>query len=532
MNKRSKYLIGLSAAVLIIVVLVILLVNRGPGETAKEEPVVVKKPAVVEKKAPVRAKKVTAPEPKEVKTPPSPDIVREKPPAAAKKKTGVTITGIVKNQQGEPIENATVMTVAYRGGRNISPMAGPSKPENKTNTEGMFEITGLQEESTCDLMVTAKGYGETIEKNVPVGSSDVVIVLPSESTLSGTVFREDTEEPLARINVRLAYQSGSRYEPYQEKRTTSDTEGFYIFRGLGPSQKYVIEAEGSDLISDPVRLTLDEAEERQGVDLYLYPALEITGRVVLTGTDEPVEGVKLRVRGGDSFGLQYGYRDDATSDTEGQFILSGLRAGEYQLRTDHQSKYRMKRNTRGDEEPVKITLEKDRPLDPLIVEVAAGKVILGKVTDEDGQPLKNVNIQAAQIVKSRSYYNWRGHASSKEDGTYQIFGLDADAYEFKVHFSHSQYADVIKDVEFEEDEVEKVVDTALDKGLSISGYVTDSDSEPIEGARIDASSRSRDNIQYRKNTASDTEGYYSIIGTTSGKWKIKAEKSGSIDFAG
>jgi len=521
MNKQARLLAGLILIAAIIVAVVVIHASR-----ERETPVEVARPA--------RTVKITPPEPRKekpveiAKTVAAADTATERPAAKEVEESG-TISGIVTDITGKHIENAALMTIAYRAQNSETHMGNSGNPNDETDSRGAFEITELKTEGRYDIEVTADGYAKVIERNVSVGSRDVVIKLPREGMLSGTVFHEGTQQPLAAISVRLAYPSASRHDPYIESRTTTDTDGHYAFYGLGPSEDYLIEASGKSLISDPVYLELEEAERKEGFDLSLYPALSVSGRTVLTGTDTAAVGVGLQIRMSGSRGLNYGTYASVISDSEGLFAFSGLREGEYRIGTDHRAKYRMQLNEHGYEEPLKITLNKNELPEQLLVEVGIGRTILGTVTDEAGRPIQSVQVRTQKTGQPPYRSNWTGHGRTEEEGKYQVSGLDPQATEFKVHFEHQRYVDVITTIEFEEDEHEKVLDMELGKGLSISGYVTDSDSAPAKGAKINASYHKRsDNARFSKSAASDTEGYFEIVGITNGKWRLKAEKSGYV----
>lgn len=521
MTKRTKLITGLAAAIAIIAIILAILPSP-----EKEPPLKIEKPAriaKITKPGPEKAK------PAEIEQPVAPADITTNPPAAKKAEEGGTISGIVVDMAGDPIENATLKIIGYQPINHADQMFKFGNPNDGTDSTGAFKITGLQNEGRYDIEVTAKAYGKAIERKVPVGSSDVLIKLPREVTLSGTVFSETSGEALAGISVRLAYPREPRGGSYIESHTTSDTAGRYFFDGLGPSDSYLIEASGNSLISDPVYLELEEAQQKEGFDLTVYPTLSLAGKVVLTGTTTPVADVKLNLKVGmfNTLGLKYGASANTTSDSEGLFTFSGLRAGDFRLRTDPGSKYRMELSAQGPEEPLNVTLKKNTVPEQLLVEVGVSRTILGTITDDGGQPLRNVTVRTSRIAQPSFRMNWTGHGRSDAEGKYRVTGLDPEATEFKVHFEHQKYADIITSVEFEEDEPEQVLDMELEQGLSLSGYVTDSDSEPVKGTKISASYRKRsDNVHFTKYAASDTEGHFEVGGIAKGKWTLKAEKSG------
>jgi 5-hydroxyisourate hydrolase-like protein (transthyretin family) len=452
------------------------------------------------------------------------------------------ISGIVTSRDGVQIPEATVEVLLY--GEAIGETKKHSPADNPwavSNVNGVFEIAGLKKDGVHSLKATAKGYAEVIVKGIRVGSRDVAIIMSPEAVISGTVFHEETEEALAGIKVHLLDTARSPYDKYTHWEVTSDTDGLYIFQGLPASETYVIEAMGNGLVAEPLYIELEDEEQKLGIDLELYPLLSISGKVVLEGTDTPVPGIKIWLMNtfkSRHFYLKYAFSGAATSDTDGKFSFSGLSEGGYRLQVINSHKYRIvveNDNTtifagkgggpKYPKLPLRLTLEKDQRHKLIVVELEQRTSISGTVSNDEGEPIKEVRVVPTEIKGHRTLNYNAGHTDA--DGKYIISGLSPEVDKYSVRFEHGNYLPLEETIVFEDHEWEKVLDVVLDPGLFLFGQITDTDSEPVENATIFLESMSEMGGRPRvKSTVSDTEGYYLVSGLTAGSWRVRAKKEG------
>jgi len=500
MKRNMKNIIGLALAVIVIMALVVVVVKLGTSE--KEEKAPDKRLALERKKRPVRAKKKLKsrlPVRYETREDGVPDEEGILAAIEAESEGDATISGVVVTTQGDPIEDATVAAEWHSWSRTgaTQEVRLSNPPQATSDADGKFVIAGLRENDAYSLKASAEGYTETIKQQVPAQDKPVTITLAREASISGTVFREDTNQPLAGITVNLA--DAARKDRFDTKEVVSDYNGFYIIRGLLESEDYKLQAEGEGLISEVVRVKLKPEEEKTDVDLYLHLPPMITGMVAHKETGEPVGGVGLVIQ---KKYMGYSFKSPGSeesvaktkSDSEGLFAFSVLPEGNYKLSTVFECLYHA-------DKPLDVVVRYDLPLEPLVVKVMPTKMIHGIVTDEAGEPVEGARIYVGEAQGSK--YKLMKYAKqvsigitlpkflAKSDakGKYKVIGLPADVQKYLVCFDQDRYEVLEEPVEFEEGEMEKLLDVELSKGLSMSGWVTDSDSNPIADVVVKSNSR-------------------------------------------
>jgi large repetitive protein len=314
------------------------------------------------------------------------------------------------------------------------------------------------------------------------------------------------------------------FHPFPQQEL-SNSDGSYIFKGLPASKTYSVIATTNTLTSDIEYLGLEEGEHFDSLDLYCYPALSLSGVAYFKGTDDLAEGVQFVPAGQeipDKRARDFkGKLPKAVSDKEGKILFTGLAAGEYGLFTSEQGPYKLAGTSRWKEEPVPVSLLKDEVHDTVVVEVLGGRVIVGTVTNEAGNPISRVNIWTVDFAPQMINCN------SGADGKYRLVGIPFERRnKLSVVFKHRDYVTTEQKVEFLENEWEVECSVVLGKGPGISGMVTNSDSEPIEDVHVVGSSFSKGGAGIGRGCRTDTEGRYTLRNLAPGSWNIKLEKEG------
>lgn len=441
---------------------------------------------------------------------------------------GAVISGKVVTKDGQPIANALIRAIRYIGNSDEEKWRLRSKScQASSDTSGAFEMKCLKKEGAYDFYAAAEGFAGTEVKVIPAGSQDVVIRLPRETTIFGKVFNYETGEPLEKVTIRLKFRwpkfhiKDKSIERTPAFEVGSNADGFYIFHDVPVGYEGLVLASDTGFVSDPVLLKLEEEENRE-LDLPLYSPLTLEGQAVLKNVGTPIAGVKLNLSGSD-------FNVTETSDTDGLFAFKGLRGGKYGMRIMKPCGYFMGyADLKGREKRLRITLEKDRKPEPLFVEVEHSRRIVGKITDEDGEALVGVSIKPVHPEGKTDIYKyfWLRVEINNIDGSYELSKIPSEVTKMKLKFHAPQYTPLEILVEFPAHEIEKVLDVVFEKekqGLTISGYVVDSDSKPISIVSIHAYPAAQGR-EYLKGALSDPQGHYCISGVTSGLWNIEARK--------
>jgi hypothetical protein len=162
--------------------------------------------------------------------------------------------------------------------------------------------------------------------------------------------------------------------------------------------------------------------------------------------------------------------------------------------------------------------------------LSTGGGISGQVTDEAGNPLPGVFVEASLFEGCCS----NGGASTGPDGIYTIVGLAPGSYRVLAFISPTSPAGVFYDnttdlasatpVAIVDGAITPSIDFTLPSGGSISGTVTDESGNPIEGASVDA-------LLFEGCCAfsvatTDFDGTYTIAGLPAGSYRLFASATG------
>ena len=214
-------------------------------------------------------------------------------------------------------------------------------------------------------------------------------------------------------------------------------------------------------------------------------------------------------------GISIGSSDDTVvTDDKGEFVSSGLDNGTYEVCfEDYAGLYlppsdnktsRVNRiyvaecydnvNSRlGSRETLVLVKDNATGID---AQLELGGSIAGKVTDKDGNPVKNVTVVAYEYF---DYYGWYGfdYAYTKDNGTYIIEGLPMSAYivafdpsgaignfanEWYNNKSYSRDAENL--LLATEGQAFTGIDAKLETAGSLSGKVTVGDNKTVEGIGV------------------------------------------------
>jgi protocatechuate 3,4-dioxygenase beta subunit len=119
------------------------------------------------------------------------------------------------------------------------------------------------------------------------------------------------------------------------------------------------------------------------------------------------------------------------TDDQGRYSFTGLEAGRYQLSVErqgflHQSYGGRKYNTSG----TPLPLGADQHVKDIVFKLSPQSVITGKVLDEDGEPMGNVQLRALKYAYRGGKKQWvqAGNANTSDIGEYRIPNLEPGRY--------------------------------------------------------------------------------------------------------
>ena len=333
----------------------------------------------------------------------------------------LSITGIVVDEDGEPLPGVSVTAALVKKGKNRRSFSR----KGISDAEGRFEIRALLE---GDYKVYG-GYlsgGGTYQ----AGARDLRLEYraPELEEIEGRVLDADGR-PVARGQIRI--WTGKPGKRNRQHNAVITGGRFY-------AQLNLVVDDGLDLevqkAFDPAGRAIDFLKKRVkdlssrggSLEVRLERGLVVTGRVV-DPTGKGLSGIQVRIaRKGSN---NYNWRGPTVTQTgeDGAWRFGGLQEGEFTLSVTPGGEWMNPEIT-----PV------DAGEQDVVIKLARGFSISGKVLDPDGAPLAAADTWVNETPASRKRRGtnkgprdwtaqYRFRAKTGPDGTFDIKGLPEDA---------------------------------------------------------------------------------------------------------
>lgn len=294
---------------------------------------------------------------------------------------------------------------------------------------------------------------------------------------------------------------------------TTDSSGLYtISEGLKSGTYTVSVVALGYLVAEEGGVSVAVGEETSNVDFYLYLSGGISGKVSDATSGAAVAGIMVMAVSSDG---EYSWW--AMTDSNGNYLIAtNLATGTYNVTVFLPEDYITKTISGVEVTAGAETTGVDLALDP-------SGVISGTVTATDGTPLVNATVMA--MSEDEKYY---GFATSDVGGNYSISsGLGTGTYMVFAMYDmgFAQVSDVGVIAGEETSGVDLVIDVPPPTPSGgISGKVTDTEGNPIEGASVTASGPAG-----YGSTETDENGNYLISeGLGTGAYTVEASAAGFV----
>ncbi len=295
-----------------------------------------------------------------------------------------TISGYVTDNHGNGISAVMVNAISDAGGRTVFTLGDGSFLLNRL-IGGVYTVA-----------FTKEGYSDTTVYNFTVADGENKTLNVNAELLNGEANGHVTTvagAPVENATVKLL-PNGKNYI-----YAVTDEDGFFRFSSL-PEGEYTVSAEKAGYRSSlaiPFTISAQDSVVTVNINDFELNVAEISGSVYDAGSGVPLPNATVSISGNNGSA-------SATTDNAGNFILSNIPPGDYQLAATLQNYYAA---------PLSVTITDTTHA--LTFNIAMTKTtgsISGKVTDENGSPLDfTVTIIASNNVNSYT-------TQTSEDGSF------------------------------------------------------------------------------------------------------------------
>ena len=169
---------------------------------------------------------------------------------------------------------------------------------------------------------------------------------------------------------------------------------------------------------------------------------KITGRVVAADTGSPIRRAQIRVTSGEAR-----FNRVVTTDGDGRYELLNLPAGRYRLFVNRAGYVALEYGqARPFENGKPLDIAEGQAVEKVDFSLPRGSVITGRITDEFGDPMTDVQVQAMryQFVNGERQLVNAGRVAQTDDlGQFRVFGLMPGDYVVKASLRLNQNPDTM-----------------------------------------------------------------------------------------
>ena len=361
-----------------------------------------------------------------------------------------TIAGIVRDNNGKPVEGATLQ-VCPMGGREV-----------RSGTEGKYQISwdlgGAVDERQAPLLVCRYVEGnQAVIVTIPEGAKTLDIDLKPGVTVSGKVVNPDGKG-IDDARIRIMLRQTMWGSTMSRESIGTDAEGNFEVKAIPVEHRYELSFSAVGYGSKRLEIHADDAlDNRLKTEEITLPAanLAVSGIVVDT-QGNPIANARV-----ESYNYEGGQPENlrTQSDLQGKFTFDAVCEGELNIRisaTYDGKRLSARAITNGGASGIKIVVREGNPVLQYLgtksyEQIIQGgeKVIAGVALDENGSPVAEVPVGVCCIKRpnENGRFSWTFSSYSKLRDTTDKQGrfaieLEEDA-EYNLRFSPDDHAAII-----------------------------------------------------------------------------------------
>ncbi|MCA8955565.1 MAG: carboxypeptidase regulatory-like domain-containing protein [Planctomycetes bacterium] len=388
-------------------------------------------------------------------------------------KDGIVLRGVVVDRHGLPVSGADIVLCEWAGieARTVA----------QTDERGRFRLR--QVGTTVNVGARARGHAPSPLRTVMAGKGaevEVEIRLPGPGgSVHGQVLGPDGE-PVADCEVvvgklepdhrGITLPDGSKGMYARSGRTRTDATGHFELFGLPPGDAPTLVR--ANRLAPHIGTVQVRADAATAMDVRLAAG------VVCTGTVRDDDGKPLR-RVEVTFGRDYYAPDRRATRTlaDGTYRLEGLPAGDIEILAKNDA-LGQKRSA------VRAAAGQTVSLD---IVLSRGLVLAGTITDQDGKPIKEAQIQGRGRYR-KGDKTWWAYVTSDANGRFELINCPTDE-KIQLEVQKSAYAPLRQnDVDPHVGRIALQMTFEGKPTAQIVGTVLDPDGKPVNEAQVSARS--------------------------------------------
>lgn len=298
---------------------------------------------------------------------------------------GLMISGTVRDQRGNPVEDAQVSVWPSEARGDLKARVSRyGMTTSSTDLRGHYKITGLAQ-GRYEVNVNAEGYKHAERDNVPAGSTSVDFILIKLGGIAGRVIncppgRVEMEISLYGKEARLA---GINW-PFATYSQESFDGTFEIVVDDPGTYTVEVKVEGHGF-GRAENVVVKEGEVTGGVVIELEWGTKLVVRVVNKTRGTPIEGATVLIHEGSAVLLKrlVGRGEGNKTGPDGSFTIDGLKPGNYMISAEHPD------FARGS---VTVTVRAGQGVMTVEILLGQGGTVRGTVYNDDGRPEAGVKM--------------------------------------------------------------------------------------------------------------------------------------------
>lgn len=299
----------------------------------------------------------------------------------------------------------------------------------------------------------------------------------------------------------------------------------------------------------------------------LPPASSVSGRIITAADSAPLKSARVvlvpETKGSGSISVH-----SALSDADGKFKIEGIPAGRYRFFASHNGYVDQQFQSSGADKGAVLALKAGEDFKDALFRMTLAAVITGRVDDEDGQPMANIQVVALKRPSDDEKEDnpWLRHselstaagAQTDDRGRYRLFGLKGGEYYIRAIDQYtptygifttdsevqaslgSEYAPVFYPGTTQVGQAEAVLVRPADeaeadfilrrvKTVEVSGKVVGSDGKPATNCYVALIETPPTEFSLNHNANPDSKGEFRMQGVPPGSYLLMADQESSSD---